>query len=104
MSDRIVLRGSLGFVGLADLFQILGGNNSTGMLSLKSRFVPAKGTIYFQKGSPMQSACGSLSGAEAVYSLFGWADGEFEFHESDVQMPRRIKQSGMELVLDGQWQ
>lgn len=100
MSENFALEGDLSFIGLADLFQILGGNNSTGVLHLKSRYAPTEGLIYFRNGSPIQSSCGSLKGIESLYSLFGWTEGEFGFQESDVQMPTRIKQSRMEIVLD----
>lgn len=100
VSENNVLKGNLNFLGLSDLFQIIGGNNNTGVLHLRSRYVPTKGLIYFRKGSPIQSTCGSLKGLESIYSLFGWAEGAFEFHERDVKVSTAIKQSRMEIVLD----
>jgi hypothetical protein len=100
MNARAVLEGSLSFINLAELFQILGGNNSTGTLRLISQYAPNPGVIYFSKGNPMNATCGSLRGLEAVYSLFGWADGKFEFSEEKVQVERAIKNSRMEIVLD----
>ncbi|MEE8399008.1 MAG: DUF4388 domain-containing protein [Desulfobacterales bacterium] len=99
-SESNALKGNLTFLGLSDLFQIIGGNRNTGVLHLKSRYAPAKGLIYFQKGTPIQSTCGSLKGIESINSLFGWTQGEFEFREGDVHVPAQIKQSRMEIVLD----
>lgn len=100
MTDNIVFKGSLVFLGLADIFQILGGNNSTGTLSVSSKHVPYNGLIYFRNGDPINSTCGSLNGIKAVYSLFGWTEGQFEFHEDSVPMKALIKKNRMEIVLD----
>ena len=100
MSDNIVLKGSLDFTKLADIFQILGGNNSTGVLKISSKYVPYKGIIYFLNGNPINSTCGSLKGIKSIYALFGWTDGQFEFYEEKVQIKIVIKKSRMEIVLD----
>lgn len=100
MSDNIVLNGSLDFLELADIFQILGGNNSTGVLNISRKYVPYNGIIYFLKGNPINSTCGSLNGIKSINTLFGWTDGQFEFHEEKVQIKAVIKKSRMEIVLD----
>ena len=40
MSDKIALSGKLSFISLADLFQLLGGNSSTGVLKIFSKYAP----------------------------------------------------------------
>jgi len=100
MNDRAVLAGSLAFINLADVFQILGGNNSTGILRITSRHAPDSGLIYFLKGDPVNATIGPRSGLDAVYALFGWAEGAFEFHEQAVSTGRIINKSRMEIVLD----
>jgi hypothetical protein len=100
MNGKAVLEGSLGFINLAELFQILGGNNSTGTLRVVSQYAPNPGVIYFVKGNPVNATNGSLRGLEAVYSLFGCTDGKFEFAQENVQVDRTIKNSRMEIVLD----
>jgi CRP-like cAMP-binding protein len=100
MNGRAVLEGSLSFINLAELFQILGGNNSTGVLRVISQYAPNPGVIYFVKGNPINATNGSLRGLEAVYSLFGWTEGKFEFAQENVQVDRVIKNSRMEIVLD----
>jgi hypothetical protein len=100
MNGRAVLEGSLSFINLSELFQILGGNNSTGTLRIISQYAPNPGVIYFVKGNPINATNGSLRGLEAVYSLFGWTDGKFEFAQEIAQVDRIIKNSRMEIVLD----
>ena len=100
MSNKSVLAGNLKFLCLADLFQILGGNNSTGVLRVKSQYVPKPAQIYFMKGNPINASNGSVQGIDAIYALFGWTEGDFEFTEQGVNAKRVIKQSRMEIVLD----
>jgi CRP-like cAMP-binding protein len=100
MHGRAVFTGDLSFISLADSFQILGGNNSTGILHIKSQHVPSPGMIYFVDGNPANATHGSLQGLQAIYSLFGWTEGKLEFHEQKVQAKRVINSSRMEIVLD----
>lgn len=100
MDDSLALSGKLSFIGLADLFQILGGNSSTGLLKLTSQYTPNPGQIYFIKGNPINASCNNLKGIDAVYQLFGWLDANFEFYEKNVQTKKVINQGRMEIVLD----
>jgi len=100
MVDRSSLEGSLGFISLPDLFQILGGNASTGILELTTPYAPHPGHIYFEGGNPINASSGTLNGVEAVYELFGWLEGRFEFREEPVTSGRAIKQPRMQIVLD----
>jgi len=90
----------LAFINLADVFQILGGNNSTGILRITSKHAPDSGLIYFLKGDPVDATAGSQRGIDAVYALFGWVEGAFEFYEQEVHNKRVINSSRMEIVLD----
>ncbi len=100
MPNKSTLTGNLTFISLADVFQILGGNNSTGILRIKSQYHPNPGLIYFVKGDPVNAASGSLQGIEAVYALFGWTEGNFEFDEQPVNVGHVVKQGRMEIVLE----
>ena len=100
MSDKAALAGSLSFISLADIFQILGGNNSTGVMRITSQYAPSPGLIYFLNGNPINATSGPLSGLDAIYVLFGWIEGKFEFYEEEVQIGRVINKSRMEIVLD----
>lgn len=100
MNGHMVLAGELKFIGLADSFQILGGNNSTGILHLTSPHVSTSGRIYFVDGNPVNATSGSLRGIDAMYALFGWTEGQFEFHEEKVNVERVVHDSRMGIVLD----
>jgi len=100
MSAKAALAGSLSFISLADIFQILGGNSSTGVMRITSQHAPDPGLIYFVNGDPINARSGPLSGLDAIYALFGWIEGKFEFYEEKVQIGRVIKKNRMEILLD----
>jgi CRP-like cAMP-binding protein len=100
MQDNAVFAGDLCFISLADCFQILGSNNSTGILKISSPYTAFLGTIHFVDGNPVNGHNGSLQGIDAIYSLFGWLDGSFEFFEDEVQVERAVHSGRMEIVLD----
>jgi CRP-like cAMP-binding protein len=100
MPERTTLTGNLAFIALPDVFQILGGNNSTGVLRIKSQYTPNPGHIYFVNGDPVNASTGSLNGIEAIHALFGWTEGNFEFDEQEINVGHVVKQGRMEIVLD----
>jgi CRP-like cAMP-binding protein len=101
MTDNIVFSGSLLFLSLADVFQLLGGNNCTGKLTLRSKYSTDMGFIYFVGGHPVNAYCGTLKGLKAVYALFGWTDGKYDFSEEELTgIEPDIHKSMMEIVLD----
>ncbi|MBN2062607.1 MAG: DUF4388 domain-containing protein [Deltaproteobacteria bacterium] len=100
MEQKSVFAGNLSFIGLADIFQILGGNSSSGILKITSQYAPSPGQIYFKNGDPINAICNEKRGIEAIYALFGWTDGKFDFLEEEVNIDRVVKQGRMEIVLD----
>jgi CRP-like cAMP-binding protein len=97
---NFVLAGNLNFLSLGDILQLLGSNASTGVLRITSRYAQDLGLIYFHNGNPVNASVGSLVGLDAVNSLFGWLDGEFEFIEEKVDGENVIKKSRMQIILD----
>jgi CRP-like cAMP-binding protein len=100
MKNKVLLSGGLRFIGLADLFQMLGGNRSTGTLRIKGPEHLPLGLIHFADGNPVNAVNGTLCGIEAVYPMFGWTDGTFEFCEETSQVERVITTGRMKIVLD----
>ena len=94
------LSGNLAFISLADIFQLLGSNNSTGVLQLTSQYAPSNGLVYFVDGNPVNAKNGDLKGIEAINTLFGWLEGQFEFRQEGVQVDNIVKSSRMQIVLD----
>lgn len=101
MNSKTSLSGSLEFLGFVDLLQLLGSNGSSGVLRLQSKYAPAPGIVYFSNGNPIDAANAPKKGLEALYSFFGWSEGEFNFNQDTIERKKIIKNSRMEVILDG---
>ena len=101
MKNSIVFSGDIKFLNLADLIQLLGTNNSNGILRITSQYAQKPGFIYFKNGNPVDASNGSLNGVDAVYSFFGWTEGIFEFTLIDIEVKKKINQNRMEIILEG---
>jgi CRP-like cAMP-binding protein len=101
MNDETVLKGNIEFLNLGDILQLLGGNGSSGLLRIMSPHALEPALVYFDKGNPVNASCGSLSGLDALYALFGWIEGDFEFSEMEIQSERMITKGRMGIILDG---
>jgi CRP-like cAMP-binding protein len=101
MRENVVLAGSLKFLALGDIMQLLGANSSTGVLRLISRYAAEPGFIYFENGNPVNASCGTAVGIDAVFALFGWTDGDFEFTKESIFSQRVITKSRMGIILEG---
>jgi Domain of unknown function (DUF4388)/Cyclic nucleotide-binding domain len=95
------LSGDLQFISLADLLQLFGSSGASGVLRLKSPYSAEIGIVYFDNGNPIESLSGSSQGLDALYSLFGWIEGTFEFRAEKVTAKKGILKSRMEIILDG---
>lgn len=101
MASNIVLSGNLNFLNIAELLQLLGSNGSNGILRITTQHAPEPGIVFFLNGNPVHSLNGALRGPEAIFSLFGWAEGEFSFSQETYAGETTIKKSRMEIILDG---
>ena len=101
MNNTVSLSGSLDFLNLGELLNLLGTNGSTGVLHIKSSYSSESGLVYLDKGNPINAVNGSFTGLDAVFALFGWTDGQFEFVQESVTCEKAITKSRMEIILDG---
>ncbi len=101
MTTETVFSGNLNFFGLGDLIQLIGSHGSTGILEIRSKYTTKPGKVFFVEGNPVDAVCGSKKGTYALYSLFGWVHGEFEFSLAGVDRAPVIKESRMQLILSG---
>ena len=101
MNNTVALSGSLDFLNLGELLNLLGTNGSSGVLHIKSNYSSEPGLVYLDKGNPINAVNGSVTGLDALFPLFGWTDGQFEFVEEDVSCEKAINKSRMEIILDG---
>jgi CRP-like cAMP-binding protein len=101
MQNDVAIAGNLSFLNLGELMQMLGSNGSSGVLRIYHDQVAEPGVVYFDKGNPIDASARSDDGLEAIYSLFGWIAGRFEFVQQDVTCEKSINKSRMEIILDG---
>ena len=101
MNESMVLSGSLGFLSLGDIIQLLGSSGSTGVLRLINRYAADPGFIYFVEGNPINAQNGEIEGLDALYSLFGWVNGSFEFTREAILADKCITKSRMGIILEG---
>ena len=100
MSDDVSFAGNLSFLNLGELLQLLGTTGSSGTVSLHNIHASQPGVIYIDKGTPVNAANGSKTGLDALFSMFGWLEGQFEFVQEDVTCENTITKSRMEIILD----
>jgi CRP-like cAMP-binding protein len=101
MATDFDFAGKLSFLNLGELLQMLGSSSATGTLRVYSPLRTEAGVISFEKGNPIDAQNGSHSGADALFSLFGWTAGRFEFVREPITRVRTIQKGRMELILDG---
>jgi len=100
MDNKAVFAGALSFISMPDIFQTLGTNTSTGRLQITSQYAPNPGVIYFEGGDAVNATMGPTNGLDAIYALFGWSEGKFEFFEEKVRIGRVVNNSRMQIILD----
>jgi CRP-like cAMP-binding protein len=101
MSGDVAFAGQLNFLNLGELLQLLGTTGSSGIVSIHNAHAQQPGLIYIDKGNPIDAANGSKTGLDALFALFGWLDGQFEFIQEEVTCDKTITKSRMEIILDG---
>ena len=101
MGNGTALNGRLSFLSLGELLQLIGNNGGSGVLQIISKYAPQPGQIYIANGDPVDAVNGERSGTDALFSLFGWTDGEFTFNEEKVDKKNVINKNRMEIILDG---
>ena len=101
MSATVAFAGNLNFLNLGEVLQLLGTNGGSGILRIISKYAAEPGVVYIEKGNPINATNGSITGLDAIYSLFGWTEGQFEFSQDKVTCDKTITKSRMEIILDG---
>ncbi|WP_373499452.1 cyclic nucleotide-binding domain-containing protein [Desulfococcus sp.] len=99
--EKVALAGNLGFLSLGDILQLIGSSGGSGVLEISSPYRQEPGCIYFSKGNIINAHTPDAKGLDAVYALFGWLDGEYEFREQPVSVHKVITSNRMEIILDG---
>ena len=100
-SSGVMFSGNIFFFGLGDLLQLIGSHGSTGVLKIISKYTPDTGEIYFIEGNPVDAICGTKTGIDALYSLFGWTHGDFLFEVKSITREKTVNESRMQIILNG---
>jgi CRP-like cAMP-binding protein len=93
--------GNLSFLNLGELLQLIGSSGASGTLRITSPLRSEPGAILIDNGSPVHATIGSQIGLEALFALFGWVQGRFEFKREAVACQKTITKGRMEIILDG---
>ena len=101
MAGDVAFAGNLSFLNLGEILQLLGTTSGSGIVKIISNYAREPGIIYIDKGNPINATNGSKDGLDALFSLFGWKDGQFEFVQEAVTCEKVINKSRMEIILDG---
>jgi hypothetical protein len=103
---RSILRGELDKISLATLLTILDMERRSGMLILQrdrqlGRLHIKEGRVVRARIEGGRRAAGSSTGAEAVYQLLGWGEGQFEVWQTKVDGRDDIETSTTFLLMEG---
>ncbi|MFH0899163.1 MAG: response regulator, partial [Pseudomonadota bacterium] len=92
--------GQLSDIAVVDLIQTIEISRKSGVI----HFVgpeQKRASIYFRNGKVVDAELGRLQGAEAVYRLLTWPDGEFEVEFKSVRRKDVIELSSQGLLMEG---
>lgn len=102
--------GTLGGMGLVDLFQLIETGKKTCTVHLSSDRIRSggyaedrgeKAQIYFREGLAIDAETARLSGERAIYRLLLWEDGAFEIEFGPVTRDATINLPTQALLLEG---
>ena len=95
MSKGVAFSGHLEFLSLGELLQIIGNNGGTGVLRIMSKYTQGSGSLYVDKGDIVDAVNAEKTGLEALFSLFGWTEGEFSFTQEIIERKNVINKNRM---------
>jgi len=101
----MALTGTLEDLSFAEIVQVVNQGHKTGELLVQRGREEAR--VRFSQGEIAQASLTApapakpINGAEAIYRLLSWGEGEFEFHRSQGRIPRLLRQTTDELILEG---
>ncbi len=92
------LRGTLKDFSLADVIQLVAFGQKTGVLEI--HWEGGRAALYFENGHVVHAEAPGHTGEEAVFALFGMAEGEFRFHSGEQAPARTITLDPTNLVME----
>ncbi|NIM04148.1 MAG: DUF4388 domain-containing protein [Armatimonadetes bacterium] len=101
----MALTGTLDDLSFAEIVQVIKDGHKTGELTVQRGREEAK--VKFSQGEIAQASlkvplpAKPITGAEAIYRLLGWGEGEFQFTRSHGVVKRLLQETTDELILEG---
>jgi CheY-like chemotaxis protein len=95
------IHGSLSQLGLPSLLTMVEMEQKSGILLLEREGQSAR--LFVRKGRILAARIdrSPLRGAEAVYKLLTWSEGQFDFNAMDVDMDDEVASSTTHLLMEG---
>ena len=97
---RTRFAGDLADVGVVDLVQTIELNRKSGIVHIVSRD-NRRGSIFFRDGKVIDAEVGRLSGANAIYRLFSWSEGQFAVEFKQIRRHDVIDLPMAALLMEG---
>jgi CheY-like chemotaxis protein len=97
---RTRFAGDLSDVGVVDLVQTIELNRKSGIIHIVNRDT-RRGSIFFRDGKVIDGEVGRLSGANAIYRLFSWSEGQFAVEFKQIRRHDVIDTPMAPLLMEG---
>jgi CheY-like chemotaxis protein len=97
---RTRFAGDLSDVGVVDLVQTIELNRKSGIIHIENRD-NRRGSIFFRDGRVVDAEVGRLSGANAVYRLFSWFEGQFAVEFKHIRRHDVVDTATAQLLMEG---
>jgi hypothetical protein len=93
------LYGTFDEFSFAEILQLLNLGHKSGTLTMRQGSQQA--AVHLRDGQVVEATCEGRTGAEVVYRLLGWREGEFEFSRNLRPVTRSIHDSTEGLIMEG---
>lgn len=97
---RTRFAGDLSDVGVVDLVQTIELNRKSGIIHIVNRDT-RRGSIFFRDGKVIDAEVGRLSGANALYRLLSWSEGQFAVEFKQIRRHEVIDTPMAPLLMEG---
>ena len=97
---RTRFAGDLSDVGVVDLVQTIELNRKSGIIHIVNRD-NRRGSIFFRDGKVIDAEVSRLSGANAVYRLFSWSEGQFAVEFKQIRRHDVVDTPMAPLLMEG---
>jgi hypothetical protein len=93
------LYGTFDEFSFAEILQLLNLSHKSGTLTIRQPNRQA--LVHLRDGQVVEATCEGRTGAEVIYQLLGWRDGEFDFGRALRPVTRTVHDSTEGLIMEG---